>query len=185
MGPSISVDGEGPRGGYGLAGAQELQWGRRSASTERRGGSRGDAPSRGFNGAVDQRRRRAAVAASTRAWFSSFNGAVDQRRRRGASHSLATLTGILSFNGAVDQRRRRESTHNRVASWRSSFNGAVDQRRRRDDHGDLPVAHSDASMGPSISVDGEGEQGLDGRPGLLASMGPSISVDGELHDGNH
>src|ERR1043166_2860588 len=66
--------------------ACSLQWGRRRTSTEsgrgRAAWSRGAA---GFNGAVDERRRRGRRAAISRIVGACFNGAVDERRRRGTA----------------------------------------------------------------------------------------------------
>src|SRR5262249_7342075 len=62
----------------------------------------------------------------------------------------------------------------------SCFNGAVDKYRRR---APLVVvargtAHNRASMGPSISIDGEFGAGTHDKRDHQASMGPSISIDG-------
>src|SRR6187401_2234409 len=59
MGPSIRIDGDFLAGGLARLDDGRLQWGRRFASTETRGGPGPIGPrSGGFNGAVDSHRRR-------------------------------------------------------------------------------------------------------------------------------
>ena len=158
--------------------------------------------SMGFNGAVDERRRRAPSAERLLLIEVSFNGAVDERRRRvperigparGALASMGPSTNVDGENHwqlAVDVHarlqwgRRRTSTERPqrqatpgdalVASMGPSTN--VDGETRPRDH---EVGDARASMGPSTNVDGEVRRASDPRDVLDASMGPSTNVDGE------
>src|SRR5512139_3510997 len=84
--------------------------------------------------------------------------------------------------------RRSSSTESRlaIAGQRlpgGRFNGAVDRRRRR--AGEVRSRgprRLDASMGPSIVVDGEDHWRAGHDVEATASMGPSIVVDGEADD---
>src|SRR5690242_3106601 len=108
MGPSTNVDGELDRGVLA------------------------DLDSLGFNGAVDERRRRGKPVGSSLKPHGRFNGAVDERRRRGCAGGevrLGRLDASMGPSTNVDGERRAN---------------------RRDDAG--PIS---ASMGPSTNVDGE------------------------------
>ena len=210
----------------------ELQWGRRSSSTETRGEPSGEHHQYRFNGAVDLHRRRQ-------------GGGPRRRRQRGASMgpsifidgddgrlsaplelSVASMGPSIFIDGDASQTMRaarggwlqwgRRSSSTETASFhtraraaaelqwgrRSSstetgcrhrhgaddgpcFNGAVDLHRRR------PGCHwgdrqqwSDASMGPSIFIDGD-EPAVTIAPGIrkLQWGRRSSSTETREHDG--
>src|SRR5205807_529155 len=136
----------------------------------------------------------------------SFNGAVDGHRRRARNPAIVSILSRLLQWG-----RRWASTERARAAWSRAaptrFNGAVDGHRRRDAPGasqDAPVA--EASMGPSMGIDGKLEMRTRTnnprltlqrgrrwastesqdlavqvqRQALVASMGPSMGIDGEV-----
>ncbi len=203
-----AVDQRRRREGYGSPGdlaMAVLQWGRRSASTESWGSRCRGAGSRPcFNGAVDQRRRRGGDGAEVRVGEAlasmgpsiSVDGEVTstsyacravtmlQWGRRSASTESVRAENPANVGASLQWGRRSASTE-RSAWWSGAaagagrFNGAVDQRRRRDHVEIETVRREAASMGPSISVDGEVPGSSCSDWMSMASMGPSISVDGE------
>ena len=68
---------------------------------------------------------------------------------------LMALFLLCCFNGAVDEHRRSRSLRGRLPRGTTRFNGAVDEHRRSPTQ---PAGGSeeetDASMGPSMSIDG-------------------------------
>ena len=75
-------------------------------------------------------------------WPGGFNGAVDEHRRRLRSQMPPSQAQYAGFNGAVDEHRRRP--HGRSASARGI----------------------DASMEPSMNIDGDEPEVL-GHAGVL------------------
>ena len=83
-----------------------------------------------------------------------FNGAVDNCRRR-RSRARASSSRAHRFNGAVDNCRRRRRGPGRSPRRCRCFNGAVDNCRRRLGLGAQAAADLVASMGPSTTADGD------------------------------
>ena len=109
-----------------------------------------------------------------------FNGAVDDRRRRRRAPGRVGLPRGC-FNGAVDDRRRRRpgppaerERHVRHASMGPSMIVDGDSRR-----GTGCCRRAVASMGPSMIVDGDAAHAAQRRGLRRASMGPSMIVDGD------
>src|SRR5215510_14647703 len=168
---------------WGFAGsAFKLQWGRRSSSTER---GRHNCPMTEFCIMLQWGRRsssteRLSTANTAIGEAFRFNGAVDLHRRRG-QRSQEYWRSQGSFNGAVDLHRRRvfadvrDGRVTEALQWgrRSSSTESAKLRNR------LRFSR-EASMGPSIFIDGERSLPERRHPGTrLASMGPSIFIDGE------
>src|SRR5688572_16701146 len=97
-----------------------------------------------------------------------FNGAVEDRRRRGCRPCATLRPARPSFNGAVEDRRRRGSSTAAGSCSPRRFNGAVEDRRRRARGERSLLLGVGASMGPSKIVDGESS---DGQPPPTRDMG--------------
>src|SRR5688500_2197189 len=185
-----------------------LQWSRRRTSTETSPSPSGRQPYGGFNGAVDERRRRRPVAC----WRSGVGSGLQWSRRRTSTETEpdAFLQSVLScFNGAVDERRRRPALLSDVAlhalalQWSrrrtstetvSGFVGSglislLQWSRRRtstetENGVDCPVRRVVASMEPSTNVDGDEKRITTRRiHPPVASMEPSTNVDGDQGHG--
>ena len=179
MGPSMIVDGEDPAEHRAVA--DDLASMGPSMIVDGEVETCGDCRTRrqGFNGAVDDRRRRGSRRTAGLCRPRRFNGAVDDRRRRGhrrpADHRAPDRASMgpsmivdgeaglrradrrraIGFNGAVDDRRRRGRDHLARRARSMCFNGAVDDRRRRARRRTILAPRLHASMGPSMIVDGE------------------------------
>ncbi len=161
MEPSTNVDGD--RAGRGAPGTMRtLQWSRRRMSTEtslvrlaaEHGRGASMEPSTNVDGDVP---RGSGAAAAP----SGFNGAVDECRRRQGSWRTCVI-GIKRFNGAVDECRRRHPRSHPSGSRTACFNGAVDECRRRPWDARRPSdANVVASMEPSTNVDGDSRMGTE------------------------
>src|SRR6187401_2234410 len=206
MGPSIRIDGDFLAGGLARLDDGRLQWGRRFASTETRGGPGPIGPrSGGFNGAVDSHRRRLSRRrpCAPRRWEASMGPSIridgdargprpyraPQRRlqwgRRFASTETFSPAALRAstmggFNGAVDSHRRRRAGAQALSGPAAAASMGPSIRIDGDPARDRErTADPVASMGPSIRIYGDVRQAHWKPVRLLASMGPSIRIDGD------
>ena len=135
----------------------QLQWGRRSSSTE-----------------TAQAVRQGGDVGIELQWGRRSSSTETPRLNRDEQIKLLASMGPSIFvDGDASRSRLRTSCTAR-------FNGAVDlRRRRRRAAARLDARRWLASMGPSIFVDGDKQVAELGPLAAPASMGPSIFVDGD------
>ena len=158
MGPSPTGDGEAKDKTTKRPDKDLLQWGRRQQATE---SSRSTVPRPRpvcINGAVANRRRRAAITRAARELPAELQwGRRQQATERWPSAGCASCAGGGGFNGAVANRRRRA-----VVDEAATPDGPELQWGRRQQATESSDRHGGgqrsvvASMGPSPTGDGEG-----------------------------
>ena len=131
-----------------------LQWCHRLSSTETRGRRPDARADRRFMGPSTFVDGDSLAPARTRRALRGFNGAIDFRRRRHTKPAPASASSSqLQWGHRLSSTETRREELHRAGGVR--FNGAIDFRRRRPSRGSYPpLARWSASMGPSTFVDG-------------------------------